>query len=207
MKSNEFIEWAKAEVVKYHNHHQDPVICIDESLVYVVWSCKTLQNHKALLGVAKPNGGMYYEATYNGDRGEMYFDAYKKEKNICIPIDKRNESAPQKADCKMKPCTLGDTEHRSPYQATVEGMMSPDYKERFKAEYQQTKIRYEKLKAFCNRIEAARRTQCDPSIEAVKKVEMPEHDCPYDLLRDQQSFMGQYLHILEVRAVIEGIEL
>ena len=31
---------------------------------------------------------------------------------------------------------------------TVEGMTSPDYKERFKAEYRQTKIRYEKLKHF-----------------------------------------------------------
>ena len=203
MKSNEFIEWAKKEVVKYHNHHQDPVICIDESLVYVVWSCKTLQNHKALLGVAKPDGDMYYEATYNGDRGEMYFDAYKKEKNICIPIDERNESAPQKADCKMKPCTLGDTEHRSPYQATVAGMLSPDYKERFKAEYSQTKIRYEKLKAFCNRIEAAMRT-CPGD---TKRMAMPEHDCPLELLRDQQRAMGEYLHCLEIRAVIEGIEL
>ena len=203
MKSNEFIEWAKKEVVKYHNHHQDPVICIDESLVYVVWSCKTLQNHKALLGVAKPDGDMYYEVTYNGDHGEMYFDAYKKEKNICITIDERNESAPQKVDCKMEPCTFGDTESRSPYEETVAGMLSPDYKERFKAEYQQTKIRYEKLKAFCNRIEAAMRT-CPGD---TKRVQMPEHDCPFDLLRDQQRAMGEYLHYLEIRAVIEGIEL
>lgn len=201
MKSNEFIEWAKAEVVKYHNHHQDPVICIDESLVYVVWSCKTLQNHKALLGVAKPDGGMYYEVTYNGDRGEMYFDAYKKEKNICIPIDERNESAPQKVDCKMKPCALGDTEHRSPYYATVAGMLSPDYKERFKAEYQQTKIRYEKLKAFNARIEAAQLTR-----DMKSQCDEPKHDCPAYLLRDQEETMGRYLHILEIRAVIEGIE-
>ena len=31
---------------------------------------------------------------------------------------------------------------------TVEMMNSADYKERFKAEYHQTKTRYEKLKAF-----------------------------------------------------------
>lgn len=99
--------------------------------------------------------------------------------------------------------SLDDTEHRSPYQATVEGMLSPDYKERFKAEYQQTKIRYEKLKAFCNRIEAAMRT-CPGD---TKRVQMPEHDCPLDLLRDQQRAMGEYLHCLEIRAVIEGIEL
>ena len=36
---------------------------------------------------------------------------------------------------------------------TVDGMLSTDYKERFVAEYQQTKIRYEKLKAFCNCVE------------------------------------------------------
>ena len=28
-----------------------------------------------------------------------------------------------------------------------------------------------------------------------------------DLLCEQQSVMGQYLHILEVRAVIEGVDL
>ena len=205
MENNKFIELAKNEVVKYHNFHQDPVICIDESHVFVVWSCKTLQNHKALLGVKKPDGGMYYEVTYNGDRGEMYFDAYKKEKNICIPVEEKNEceSPLKKVVCGMRPCTRGDTEHRSPYQVTVAGMLSPDYKERFKAEYQQTKIRYEKLKAFCNRIEAAMRT-CPGD---TKRVQMPEHDCPLDLLHDQQRAMGEYLHCLEIRAVIEGIEL
>ena len=81
---------------------------------------------------------------------------------------------------------------------TIEKMTSPDYKERFIAQYQQTKIRYEKLKAFNNKIEAAYLTD---------DVEMPKHDCPADLLRDQQRAMGEYLHILEVRAVIEGIDL
>ena len=87
---------------------------------------------------------------------------------------------------------------------TVDGMLSDDYKERFKAEYQQTKIRYERLKAFNNKIEAAHRTACHDS---AKKVEMPAHDCPMELLREQQGIMGSYLHILEVRAIIEGIEL
>lgn len=36
---------------------------------------------------------------------------------------------------------------------TVELMNSEDYKERFVAEYRQVKIRYEKLKNFCNKIE------------------------------------------------------
>lgn len=87
---------------------------------------------------------------------------------------------------------------------TIEGMSSADYKERFKAEYHQTKIRYEKLKAFNNKVEAAERTSYG---YAPKKIEMPKRDCPLDVLRDQQRFMGEYLHILEIRAVIEGIEL
>ena len=87
---------------------------------------------------------------------------------------------------------------------TVEMMNSADYKERFKAEYYQTKIRYEKLKEFNNKIEAYCRTQYMPKYS---NVEMPKNDCPEDLLREQQRTMGEYLHCLEVRAVIEGIEL
>ena len=85
---------------------------------------------------------------------------------------------------------------------TVSGMTSADYKERFKAEYYQTKIRYEKLKALNNRIEAAFETNYRKNA-----VEMPVFDCPQDMLRNQQKVMGEYLHILEVRAVIEGIDL
>ena len=87
---------------------------------------------------------------------------------------------------------------------TIEMMRSPDYKERFKAEYLQTKIRYEKLKSFNTRIEAAHKTRF---AKPGSMVEEPAHDCPLDVLREQQSIMGQYLHMLELRAVIEGIEL
>ena len=80
---------------------------------------------------------------------------------------------------------------------TVTGMNSADYKERFKAEYAQTKIRYEKLKAFCNKIEVAE----------MMKTEPPEHDCPLELLREQQKYMGMYLSVLEKRSIIEDIIL
>lgn len=50
--------------------------------VYVVWSCKTLQNNKALLATSLPDK-MYYELTYNGDKKELYLDAYIKWQNIC----------------------------------------------------------------------------------------------------------------------------
>lgn len=83
-------------------------------------------------------------------------------------------------------------------------MGSEDYKERFKAEYYQTKIRYEKLKKFNTEIEAARRVQYSGT-RCVLKV--PKHDCPDELLQEQQGVMGNYLHLLELRAGIEGIEL
>lgn len=95
----------------------------------------------------------------------------------------------------------------SPFVDTVEGMLSPDYKERFRAEYAQTKIRYERLKAFNTKIEAANRTNEWRCRYEMPKVEMPKHDCPDDILEQQQHLMGQYLHILEVRAVIEGVDL
>ena len=81
----------------------------------------------------------------------------------------------------------------SPFYQTVEGMLSPDYKERFKAEYQQTKIRYDKLHAMLVKADAG-------------KLEF-EPTCPLDLLRRQAAAMGQYLYCLEVRAQIEGIDL
>ena len=88
---------------------------------------------------------------------------------------------------------------------TVAMMLNKDYKCRFIAEYDQTQIRYEKLKAFNTKIEAAIRTQADPF--APKKVEEPAHDCPLELLREQQRVMGEYLHSLELRAEIEGLEI
>ena len=75
-------------------------------------------------------------------------------------------------------------------------MESIDYKDRFKAEYYQTKIRYEKLKKYADKIEVEDITG--------KKV---EHDCPLDMMREQQRCMGQYLHVLELRAIVEGVEL
>lgn len=89
---------------------------------------------------------------------------------------------------------------------TIDMMCSTDYKKRFIAEYRQTKIRYEKLKAFNNKIDAAQRTHLNP-FSNHKKIDEPTHDCPMDLLREQQEAMGRYLHILELRAVIEGIDL
>lgn len=80
---------------------------------------------------------------------------------------------------------------------TVELMNSVDYKDRFIAEYHQVKNRYEKLKNFCNKIE----------VEEMLGKEVTKHDCPLELLREQQKYMGLYLSILEKRALIENVEL
>lgn len=143
---------------------------------------------------------------------QLKAEAEKEDKKafsvVLSPGDARNiikslEMLKEHEECKMGEfCTFTMGAVKSPYKYTVKGMLSEDYKERFKAEYQQTKIRYEKLKAFCNRIEAAMMTSHEG-----KKVDMPAHDCPYELLRTQQGHMGLYLHDLEIRAVIEGIEL
>lgn len=53
---------------------------IDPNEVYVVWMCKTLQNNKALLSTSISDG-KYYEATYNGDKDELYLDTYVRENN------------------------------------------------------------------------------------------------------------------------------
>lgn len=76
---------------------------------------------------------------------------------------------------------------------TIKLMESEDYKERFKAEYYQTKIRYAKLHRLIIKMEAG---TCDftPS-------------CSLEIHKEQAKYMGMYLHILEVRAEIENIKL
>ena len=55
--------------------------------VYCVWQCKTLQNIKGLFSSDVESAkGKYYEATYNGDKQELYLDSYKKESNELIKV-------------------------------------------------------------------------------------------------------------------------
>lgn len=84
MGNDEFLNWASSEVRKYVNKHY-PKTELDVFEVYVCWVCKTLQNNKALLATTLKDN-MYFEVTYNGDKKEMYLDAYKIEKNVCIKL-------------------------------------------------------------------------------------------------------------------------
>ena len=76
---------------------------------------------------------------------------------------------------------------------TIELMNSDDYTERFRAEYYQTKIRYQNLHRMLIKYEAGT-LHFKPQ-------------CSIELLREQKQHMGNYLHCLEVRAEIERIQL
>ena len=88
MSEELFSVYVKTIVLNYVKEHLDKSddILIDESDIYIVWMCKTLQNNKAMLSTNFPDG-MYYEITYNGDRKEFYLDAYKKFENRCIKVE------------------------------------------------------------------------------------------------------------------------
>lgn len=85
MGSEEFLSLCKNVVADYFNKNADKTDGekITEGDVYIVWSCKTLQNNKALASTTVSDG-MYYELTYNGDKQELYVDAYKKWENFVV---------------------------------------------------------------------------------------------------------------------------
>lgn len=83
MDNKKFIELCIDQVKIYYNHTNELIISKED--IYVVWSCKTLQNNKALLST-NISDGMYYEVTYNGDKKEIYFDAYKKVLNLKVEV-------------------------------------------------------------------------------------------------------------------------
>lgn len=88
MGNDEFLNLCKDIVVDYFNSQADSIdkngkITTDN--VFVVWSVKALQNNKALLSTTVSDG-MYYEITHNGDKKEIYVDAYKKWKNFVVKL-------------------------------------------------------------------------------------------------------------------------
>lgn len=76
---------------------------------------------------------------------------------------------------------------------TVTMMQSEDFKERFRAEYFQIKIRYDKLDDMTVKYEAGT---------------LPfTPNCSLELLKEQKANMGKYIRCLKIRAEIEGIDL
>lgn len=88
MGNDKFLKLCKKIVKEYANEHLDKSdnVQVSEDNVFVVWSCKTLQNNKALVSTTLYDG-MYYELTYNGDKKEVYLDAYKKFENKAIKVE------------------------------------------------------------------------------------------------------------------------
>jgi hypothetical protein len=87
MNEKDFVALVKKTVAEYVNEHMDKSDGkqITEEDVFIVWMCKTLQNSKAMVSTTLFDG-MYYELTYNGDKKELYLDAYKKWENKCISV-------------------------------------------------------------------------------------------------------------------------
>lgn len=76
---------------------------------------------------------------------------------------------------------------------TIEMMNSEDYKERFKAEYYQVVIRYQKLKSMLDKWDNGQ-LDFTPT-------------CPRSTYNMQITAMTDYITVLEARAVMEGVEL
>lgn len=85
MGNHEFCELCCQIVRQYVVDHLDKSDDVPDFSVFVVWSCKTLQNNKALISTSLYDG-MYYELTHNGDKHEIYLDAYKKFENKCLNL-------------------------------------------------------------------------------------------------------------------------
>lgn len=85
MDNDKFQDKCKEIVVDYFNKNAEKTdnVKITKDNVFVVWSCKTLQNNKALVSTTISDG-MYYEITHNGDKKEIYVDAYKKWENFAV---------------------------------------------------------------------------------------------------------------------------
>lgn len=76
---------------------------------------------------------------------------------------------------------------------TIEMMSSSDFKERFRSEFYQLKIRRDGLQNM---------------LVKYKNGELPfTPNCSYELLHKQLIFMDCYMNILSERARIENIEL
>lgn len=86
--------------------------------------------------------------------------------------------------CDLRPMELRDT---------ADMMNSEDYKERFRAEYYQTVIRYGKLKNMLDRWD-------DGKLNFVPT-------CPRSTYNMQIRAMADYIAVLEARAVMEGVDL
>lgn len=76
---------------------------------------------------------------------------------------------------------------------TIQQMLSEDYRDRFKAEYYQVKIRYDKLVDMLDRWD--------------KGQLLFSPTCLRELLWRQVTVMEDYMDLLIERSIVEGIDL
>lgn len=164
MGNTEFSELCIEKVAEKIGYSKDEL--------FIVWLCKVLRNNKALVSSTRSGDGLYVECTFNGEKIKCILMYTKKNKTHALNCRRSNNME------------LKDT---------IDLMNNEDYRERFKAEYYQTRIRYDKLHKMIIKMEAG---TCDfaPS-------------CSLEVNKEQAQIMHDYLHILEVRAQIEKIEL
>lgn len=93
MDSREFLDLARYCVVQYLKEQGEDTASIDDT--FIVWSCKTLRNNKALIGTDMDAD--YYEVTYCGERNELYLDVYNKIDHVFIPLNE-NSDDPKRPD-------------------------------------------------------------------------------------------------------------
>lgn len=79
------------------------------------------------------------------------------------------------------------------WEESADMMLSPDYRQRFKAEVRQTMTRLDKLTAMLDRAEKG-------TLDFAPT-------CPLFLLRKQADAMNEYLQCLYLRARLENIKL
>lgn len=75
---------------------------------------------------------------------------------------------------------------------TIQGMQSEDWKERLKAEYYQTKIRYDGIDCTIAEFEDGKRPELVESIE---------------LMKSQANAMANYLFCMKSRLALAGVEI
>ena len=79
---DQFHAACREHFVEWYKKNMDVEIAFNDT--FIIWSCKTLQNYKALVACNRPQDQILAEYTYNGDKKQLYCDHYKKLTNECV---------------------------------------------------------------------------------------------------------------------------
>ncbi len=77
INTKEFINLVEKTIQVQNNNKSDNI-----GNIVMVWYCKTIQNHKGIFYDFDSRG--FYEASYNGDKKEIYLDRYIIDKKAII---------------------------------------------------------------------------------------------------------------------------